>query len=203
MGLKQCSRQWRQQDLAQEAVENRLQALSEYLAVYRASYASSGDGRQYARIRVMRNDIARLRAWWWYLAAVQRSAGWLPMFHRLVEALAMFVAPVRGSRKRRHHSPMMRHVNSYSLIERAYAALEEDVQGQLLTLRLVQRQRPTDSRSREIALLEKRLQAVALLRSSGLPEARRLTVICHLLHWVLTLRQWLGLQLPMTNTVDR
>ena len=41
---------WRQQELALTAVEHRLQALGEYLAVYRASYASSGEGRHYARV---------------------------------------------------------------------------------------------------------------------------------------------------------
>ena len=47
---------WRQQELALTAVEHRLQALGEYLAVYRASYASSGEGRHYARVRMLRKD---------------------------------------------------------------------------------------------------------------------------------------------------
>ena len=82
MGLRQTSKQWRQQDLARDAVENRLQALSEYLAVYRASYASSGSSRLYARIRVIRNDMARLRAWWWYLGVQQRGASFVLRGHK-------------------------------------------------------------------------------------------------------------------------
>ena len=70
---------WRQQELALTAVEHRLQALGEYLAVYRASYASSGEGRHYARVRMLRQDIGRLLAWWWYLHATRRGASWLPL----------------------------------------------------------------------------------------------------------------------------
>ena len=53
--------------LALEAVEHRLQALSEYLAVYRAGLASGVGGWQWRQVRVLRSDIARLQAWWWYL----------------------------------------------------------------------------------------------------------------------------------------
>lgn len=194
---------WRQQELALTAVEHRLQALGEYLAVYRASYASSGEGRHYARVRMLRQDIGRLRAWWWYLHATRRGASWLPLLHRLVDLLAMFVSPVRRGGRRRHSSGMLRHLSSHSLIERAYAALEEDMQGQLLTVRLAQYQRPTDSRSREISLLQHQLEEVAALRRRGLPEPRRLTAICHILYRVMTVRQWLGLQLPLANQVDR
>ena len=67
MGTQSEAGRWRRQELALTAVEHRLQALGEYLAVYRASYASSGEGRHYARVRMLRKDIGRLRAWWWYL----------------------------------------------------------------------------------------------------------------------------------------
>ena len=77
------------------------------------------------------------------------------------------------------------------------------MQGQLLTVRLAQYQRPTDSRSREISLLQHQLEEVAALRRCGLPEPRRLTAICHILYRVMTVRQWLGLQLPLANQVDR
>ncbi|MED5390042.1 MAG: hypothetical protein VX793_14370 [Pseudomonadota bacterium] len=203
MGTQPEAGRWRRQELALMAVEHRLQALGEYLAVYRASYASSGEGRHYARVRMLRKDIGRLRAWWWYLQATRRGASWLPLVDRLASALAIFVSPVRRGGRRRHSSGMMRHLTSYSLIERAYAALEDDLQGQLLTLRLAQYQRPTDSRDRDITVLQRQLGEVAALRGSELPDSRRLTVICHLLHRVLTVRHWLGLQLPLANMVDR
>lgn len=203
MGTQQQAGKRRRQELALTAVENRLQALGEYLAVYRASYASSGEGRHYARVQMLRKDIGRLRAWWCYLQAIRRGASWLPLVNRLTEGLAAFVSPVRRSGRRRQSTGMLRHLTSHSLIERAYAALEDDLQGQLLTLRLAQYQRPIDSRSREIALLQRQLEEVAELRRSGLPEPRRLTAICHLLHWAMTVRQWLGLRLPLANLVDR
>ncbi|WP_372635329.1 hypothetical protein [Alcanivorax jadensis] len=203
MASQSEAERWRQQELALTAVEHRLQALGEYLAVYRASYASSGEGRHYARVRMLRKDIGRLRAWWWYLQATRRGASWLPLLERVVGLLAVFVSPVRRGGSRRHSSGMLRHLSSHSLIERAYAALEDDLQRQLLTLRLAQYQRPTDSRGREINMLQRQLEEVAVLRASGLPEPRRLTAICHVLHRVMTVRQWLGLQLPLANLVDR
>ena len=60
MGTQSEAGRWRQQELALTAVEHRLQALGEYLAVYRASYASSGEGRHYARVRMLRKDICLL-----------------------------------------------------------------------------------------------------------------------------------------------
>ena len=203
MGTQSEAGRWRRQELALTAVEHRLQALGEYLAVYRASYASSGEGRHYARVRMLRKDIGRLRAWWWYLQATRDGAPWVPLLDRLAGGLATFVSPVRRGGHRHHSSGMLRHLTSYSLIERAYAALEDDLQGQLLTLRLAQYQRPTDSRSREISLLQRQLGEVAALRGSELPEHRRLTAICHLLHGIMTVRQWLGMQLPLANQVDR
>ncbi|MCG8392130.1 MAG: hypothetical protein MI745_03515 [Pseudomonadales bacterium] len=202
MGTQQCARIWHQQELAMEAVESRLQALGEYLAVYRASYASGNGAQNYARIRVLRNDIGRLRAWWWYLQACRRGAAWVPLLHRVVAILAVLVPVRRPSRRRRHVSRSMRHLSSYSLIERAYAALEDDEQGRLLTLRLAQYHRPTDSRSRDIAITQQRLADIAALRTEELPEPRQVSVTCYLLNAAMVARRCLGLRLPITNTVD-
>ena len=78
MGTQQGAGKWRQQELGLEAVETRLQALQEYLAVYRASFASSGSADSHARVRVLRRDVSRLRAWGWYLIACRDGARWLP-----------------------------------------------------------------------------------------------------------------------------
>ena len=203
MGTQQGAGKWRQQELGLEAVETRLQALQEYLAVYRASFASSGSADSHARVRVLRRDVSRLRAWGWYLMARRDGAGWLPAVQWLARVFSVFMVPQRHRSRRHQRSRAMRHLSSYSLIERAYAAQEDDIQGRLLTLRLAQRQNPNDLRAREIKRLEREVDEVVLLRLAGLPEARQLTVICHLLTWTMGLRSCLGLRLPLADVADR
>lgn len=203
MGTQQGAGTLRQQELGLEAVETRLQALQEYLAVYRASLASSGSADNHARVRVLRRDVSRLRAWGWYLMACRNGASWLPVVQWLARVMSTFVVPQRPRSRRRQRTRTMRHLSSFSLVERAYVALEDDMQGQLLTLRLAQRQRPNDLRPRQIAALERQVDEVVLLRLSGLPQARQITVICHLLTWTMALRYCLGLRLPLADMVDR
>ena len=203
MRTQQVAGKPRQQELELEAVRTRLQALQEYLAVYRASFASSGSADSYARVRVLRRDVSRLRAWGWYLMGCRDGARWLPVVQWLARVLSVFVMPQRHRSRRRQPLRAMRHLSSYSLVERAYAALEDDIQGRLLTLRLAQGERPTGLRSRQITMLERQVDEAVRLRLCGLPQARQMTVICHLLAWAMALRSCLGLRLPLADRVRR
>ena len=127
--------------LAGQAVAHRLRALNEYLAVYRATRASGGEAHTTQRIRELRSDVARLRAWGWYLSAKERGASWIPALQRLAAALSVLVSVNLVAQRRHPRGAALQHLSSYSLVERAYAALEDDTQGQLLTLRLAQMQR--------------------------------------------------------------
>jgi len=202
MGTQKGAGKWRQQELGLEAVETRLQALQEYLAVYRASFASSGSADSHARVRVLRRDVSRLRAWGWYLMGCRDDARWVPAVQWLARVLSVLVVQQRQRPRRRQRSRAMRHLSSYSLVERAYVALEDDIQGQLLTLRLAQRQRPNEVRSRQITAMERQVEEGVLLRLFSLPQARQMTVICHLLRGCMVLRSCLGLRLPLADRVE-
>ena len=188
--------------LALEAVEHRLQALSEYLAVYRAGLASGAGGLQWRQARVLRSDIARLQAWWWYLNSRQQGAGWLRLLDRLVCLLVPLIPLKKDRPRRRHVSRTMRRLGSYSLVLRAYVTLEEDLQGQLLTRRLTAKQFPGRVTESQITQLEDRLAKAARLRREGLPEARQVAICCQLLRAIMILRQGLGLPLPTAQVVE-
>lgn len=188
--------------LALEAVEHRLQALSEYLAVYRAGLASGVGGCQWRQARVLRSDISRLQAWWWYLSSQQRGAGWVRLMDWLVRWLAPMV-PLRKEKPRRRHSARsMRRLGSFSLVMRAYVTLEEDLQGQLLTRRLTAKQFPGRVNPTQVSQLEARLEQAILLRRTCLPEPRKVAICCQLLRLVMVLRQWLGLPLPTARVLE-
>ena len=89
-----------------------------------------------------------------------------------------------------------------SLVERAYAALEDDTQGQLLTLRLAQMQRPALDYQRNIDILDARLADLAALRLNGLPEPGQVTVVCHVLRGVMAVGGALGFSFPSAQPVD-
>ena len=188
--------------VALEAVEHRLQALSEYLAVYRAGLASGVGGWQWRQARVLRSDIARLQAWWWYLSSVRRGAGWVRWLDKLVVLLLPLIPLKKDKPRRRHSAQTMRRLGSYSLVVRAYATLEEDLQGQLLTRRLTAKQFPgrvTDSQLRE---LESQLEHASQLRQHGLPEPRHVAVCCQVLRAVMVLRHGLGLPLQLARVME-
>ncbi|KGD64704.1 hypothetical protein Y5S_02070 [Alcanivorax nanhaiticus] len=188
--------------LALEAVEHRLQALSEYLAVYRAGLASGAGGWQWRQVRVLRSDIARLQAWWWYLNSQQHGAGWVLLVDKLAGLIAPWLPSRRDRPRRRHVSRTMRRLGSHSLVLRAYITLEEDLQGQLLTRRLTAKQFPARVSEVELARLESRLAEAARLRRNLLPDSRRVAVCCQLLRAVMVLRQGLGMPLPVARTVE-
>lgn len=188
--------------LALEAVEHRLQALSEYLAVYRAGLASGVGGWHWRQARVLRSDIARLQAWWWYLSGQRRGASWVRWVDKLV-ALVAPMLPLRKERpRRRHPARTMRRLGSYSLVLRAYATLEEDLQGQLLTRRLTASQFPGRVTASQLSQLEARLTEATALRHDSLPEPRHVAVCCQLLRAVMVLRQGLGMPLQLARVVE-
>lgn len=188
--------------VALEAVEHRLQALSEYLAVYRAGLASGVGGWQWRQVRVLRSDIARLQAWWWYLNSQQRNAGWVRWLDKLSALLIPMMPLKKDKPRRRHPARTMRRLGSYSLVLRAYVTLEEDVQGQLLTRRLTAKQFPARVTDAQLRQLEYRLEQASMLRRHHLPEPRHVSVCCQLLRAVMVLRQGLGLPLPMARVME-
>lgn len=192
-----------QQTLESQAVEHRLQALNEYLAVYRASQASCPRPAYQAAVRELSRDILRLRAWGWYLQLRQQGARWLGCLHVFVSLFAALVPVRQGFGKRRARSQWMSRLSSYSLVERAYAALEDELQGRLLTLRLAQHRRPTDKRAETMAHLSSHLEQLSQLRCQHLPNPAELSVICALLGALLRLRQWAGMEAPLTNMMGR
>ncbi|EKF73716.1 hypothetical protein A11A3_12158 [Alcanivorax hongdengensis A-11-3] len=203
MGSQGFSQIVEQHQLGMEAAETRIQALSEYLAVYRASQASPSGRRFYGRIRELRHDIWRLKAWSWYLSARQARPAWLAPLLVLARLLAGLVpaAPVRQRSALSARTALR--LSTRSLLDRAYQALDEDIQGRLLTLRLAQRQRPATSRDEEIARLESRAALLAEAQRHDLRHSSQVAVICTVLAAVLRLRHWFGLPLPVIKTVDR
>ncbi|MEE3319488.1 MAG: hypothetical protein VX258_02260 [Pseudomonadota bacterium] len=188
--------------LALEAVEHRLQALSEYLAVYRAGLASGVGGWQWRQVRVLRSDIARLQAWWWYLSGRQRGASWVPWLDRLAALLVPMLPLRKVKTRRRHAARTMRRIGSHSLVQRAYLNLEEDLQGQLLTRRLTAKQFPGRVTEAQINHSESRLAQAVLLSRECLPESRHVAICCELLRAVMVIRQRLGLPLPMARVME-
>ena len=188
--------------LAGQAVAHRLRALNEYLALYRATRASGGEAHTTQRIRELRSDVARLRAWGWYLSAKERGASWIPALQRLAAALSVLVSVNLVAQRRHPRGAALQHLSSYSLVERAYAALEDDTQGQLLTLRLAQMQRPALDYQRNLDILDARLADLAALRLNGLPEPGQVTVVCHVLRGVMAVGGALGFSFPSAQPVD-
>lgn len=188
--------------LALEAVAHRLQALSEYLAVYRAGLASGVGGRQWRQARVLRSDIARLQAWWWYLNRRESGAGWVRLLDWLAGVLAPMLPLKKDKPRRRHAARSMRRLGSYSLVMRAYVTLEEDLQGQLLTRRLTAKQFPGRVSDAQLKQLEARLAMATALRRQNLPDPRQVAVCCQLLRTVMVLRNGLGLPLQMARVME-
>ncbi|MDX1802813.1 MAG: hypothetical protein R3292_01945 [Alcanivorax sp.] len=203
MGTQGFSRIVEQRNLGVEAVEMRIQALSEYLAVYRATHASESGRPVYGRIRELRRDIWRLRGWGWYLSSRQQQAPWIAMLQSLARCLAMMLPVQRPNKRRRTVSSATRRLGSLSLLDRAYQALEEDIQGRLLTLRLAQSRRPNGDWGVEIAELEGKAALLAQARQDEFRKGRQVAVICSLLGAVLRLRHWFGLAAPVADMTDR
>ena len=121
----------------------------------------------------------------------------------LARLLALLVPAARARQRSFLSSRSALRLSTRSLLDRAYQALDEDIQGRLLTLRLAQRQRPACSRDEEIARLESRAAMLAQAQRCDLRHSRQAAVICTLLAAVLRLRYWFGLPLPVIKTVDR
>ena len=95
------------------------------------------------------------------------------------------------------------HLPSISLLERAYAALEDEVQGRMLTLKLAQRQRPSARREQTLQRLEQKLLQLQHARQQLWQESGRVPLICAVLGGLLRMASWVGLVLPQTDMVDR
>ncbi|GAA5132884.1 hypothetical protein [Alloalcanivorax gelatiniphagus] len=184
--------------LAIEAVENRIVALTEYLLVYRAGAGSPGRGR-HQRIRELRHDIARLRAWGQYL----RGADHRPLWWRLLRRLGTWLGGARHARPghRCARRAGVQRLSAYSVVDRAYAAQMEDCQGRLLTLGLAAGPWVADLR----ASRERLLAEVELLRDERrqlAEEAGRVAVVCWVLSRTARVRGWLGFSEGSSRIMD-
>lgn len=182
------------QRLALEAVDTRIQALQEYLTVYRAG--ARGRGRRGPRLRELRHDIERLEAWAWYLRAGERRPAWW----RLISAMADSLGGQRRARagQRRHQRHGVQRLSTFSVIDRAYVALMEDFQGRLLTLSLI----PDGGDPRCRARLAEKVTVIEQLRTDLTRRAGRVTVICAVLAVMLRWGGWVGLHPADARTVD-
>lgn len=186
--------------LAVEAVSRRIQALTEYLSLYRAG--ASGRVRQARRLRELRYDIQRLEAWAWYLDAACRRPWWWHGLRLLGRALS---AGKTGRVGQRRHPPHPRHprrnmqrLSTFSIIDRAYAALLEAFQGGLLTLGLRCREGDAACRAR----LNEKVDAMNGLRSRLAEEAGYVVVVCMALWLVQRCSHWVGLHPGAVRTRD-
>lgn len=173
--------------LAIEAVTARANALNEYLIVYRAGAGQRG--RRVQSVRELRYDIERLRAWAWYLGASSRRPWWWRLVTRLGGLFAS--RPKKSNGRRRDPRRSMQRLSSFSVIDRAYAARQEDFQGYLLTLALPQAEPARSEACR--ARLTQKVDALRGLRGALAADAGRATAVCVLLAGVVRLRGWLGL----------
>lgn len=180
--------------LAAEAVESRIQALNEYLTVYRAG--ARGRGRRAHNVRELCHDIQRLEAWGWYVSAARRQ----PLWWRLLTGLGGAFGGQRRARpgQRRHQRQGMQRLSSFSVIDRAYMALMEDFQGQLLTLSLVHDGGDSYCRAR----LTEKVAVLARLREDLAADAGRISVVCAVLALLMRCGGWFGLHPGVTRTVD-
>lgn len=180
--------------LALEAVEARIQALQEYLTVYRAG--SRGRGHRGPRLRELRRDIQRLEAWGWYLRAGERRPSWWRLLTTSADALGGQRRARAGQRRHQRHG--VQRLSTFSVIDRAYVALMEDFQGRLLTLSLV----PDGGDPRCRARLGEKVTIIEELRTDLARRAGRVTVICAVLAVVRRWGGWVGLHPADTRTVD-
>lgn len=182
--------------LAIEAIDNRILALSEYLTVYRAGAGLVGLGR-YRRMRELRHDIARLRAWRHYLRAAARRPLWWRCLHRIggwVGDRQGVDAPRRVTRRRQPNGRVgVQRLSAFSVLDRAYVAQLEDLQGRLLTLGLA-----AASLAADLQTLRDGLRAdVADLQDQRRQLAEhtgQVRVVCWLLGRWMRVRGWLGFQ---------
>lgn len=180
--------------LAADAIRNRIQALNEYLTVYRAG--ARGRGRRAHNVRELGHDIQRLQAWAWYLDAASRG----PIWWRF---LTLFGGRFGGNHRarvgqRRHQRQGMQRLSSFSVIDRAYVALMEDFQGRLLTLSLLRGGGDPDCRAR---LMEK-VRVMERLRADLAADAGRVALVCATLALLLRCAGWFGLHPGSAQTVD-
>lgn len=178
--------------LASEAMKSRIQALSEYLAVYRAE---ARERRRARNLRELRHDIRRLEAWRWYLDAARRQPRWWHLL-RIVSA-ALGQRPHDPLRRAGKRGPGMLRLSAYSVIDRAYAALMEDCQGCLLALSLRRDGGDPACRGR----LADRVAGLNQLRAQLADEAERVAVICAVLGLVQRCASWFGLHPGALPTV--
>lgn len=183
--------------LAVDAVENRALALHEYLLVYRAGVGPRRD--RHHRRRELRHDIARLRAWGWYLRASERH----PLWWRLLYTLGGWFGAGRKEKPGRRHQRRsgIQRLSAFSVVDRAYAAQIEDFQGRLLTLGLSHP--PLSEELRRCSrVLEENIRQLDEQRSHLTLEAGRIAVVCWVLARLLRVRGWLGLNKNATRAMD-
>ncbi|KAF0805093.1 hypothetical protein A6D6_02603 [Alcanivorax xiamenensis] len=182
-------------DLALCAIQGRVQALREYLAVSR----SMGRNR-HGRARELRRDIRRLRAWALYLSESRRQPWWW----RWLSQCARRTTPAAGRVSTGRSGLGVRGVqrlSAFSVVERAYAALQEEYQGRLLTLRLAQSRHPLSHRVGVIDEMEQRVQLLTSMRTVLARHPAGVALVCSVVSPALRIRHWLGLREESVFTV--
>ncbi len=175
--------------LAIEALHGRARALSEYYSVYRSG--AGARGRRHQRVRELRHDIVRLHAWAWYLSVADRRPWWWRALHRLSGVLGRDRREQTG--RRRHHGGGIQRLSSFSVVDRAYVAHMEDLQGRLLTLQLARQDPPDPRREACQQRLEEGVRRLSEHRRCLAENAGRVAVVCWALARVLRVRGWFGL----------
>ncbi|AFT72501.1 hypothetical protein B5T_04241 [Alloalcanivorax dieselolei B5] len=182
-------------DLALCAIQGRVQALQEYLAVSRSLARN-----RHARARELRRDIRRLRAWALYLSESRRRPWWWRWLSH--GARRTSVEPgTSGTGRSGLGVTGVQRLSAFSVVERAYAALQEEYQGRLLTLRLAQSRHPLPNRIAVIDEMQQRVQLLTSMRALLARHPAGVALVCSVISPALRIRQWLGLREESVFTV--
>ena len=177
-------------DIAARATQERILALQEYLAVAWATSADQDSAYKAGLVQELHSDIRRLQGWNVYLLASAARPLWWRMLTSLAMVMGSFLRrPVKRRRQfyiKGHGQTAVQHIPSYSLVDRAYTALQDDLHGQKLTLQFRQRQRGAELSASDVQKIENLNQQIALLQDArdGLNEwHKRVPVVTATLGW--------------------
>lgn len=177
-------------DIAVRATQARISALQEYLAVAWATSAEQDSAYKAGLVHELHSDIRRLQGWHVYLLASASRPLWWRLLTSLAVILGSFLRRPMARRRqfyiKGHGQTAVQHIPSYSLVDRAYIALQDDLHGQKLTLQFRQRQRGAEPSAADAQKIEALNQQISLLQDArdGLSEwHQRVPVVTATLGW--------------------